>query len=197
MNKPLFLLAAALALPAGAQPEDSAAERARITAERTRADAQFEEAQKACYAKFAVNDCIGRARAQRRDVMADLRRQELSLNEADRRRRSAERLKEIESRTPPQPQPRAAGEPREAPEPRTPGEPAANRAAQPETAASAPRRRAAAAPRAPRQQERPDAEANARRYDERLRQAQEHKAKVEKKAAESANKDVKPLPVPP
>ena len=88
MNKLAFLLAAGLALPAAAQNQqaEEAAERARIASERTHIEAEFEQANKACYQKFAVNDCIADARAKRRELLADLRRQELVLNDADRRR---------------------------------------------------------------------------------------------------------------
>ena len=78
MNKLAFLLAAAVALPAAAQNRqqaEEAAERARIASERTRIEAEFEQANKACYQKFAVNDCIDDARAKRRELLADLRRQ--------------------------------------------------------------------------------------------------------------------------
>ena len=101
MNKLAFLLAAGLALPAAAQNQqaEEAAERARIASERTHIEAEFEQANKACYQMFAVNDCIADSRAKRRELLADLRRQELVLNDADRRRRASERLDEIEKKT--------------------------------------------------------------------------------------------------
>jgi colicin import membrane protein len=46
----------------------------------------------ACYQRFAVNDCLLDSRRARREVMADLRRQEVSLNDAQRKRRAAEQL---------------------------------------------------------------------------------------------------------
>ena len=61
-------------------PDAVSAERARITAERSRADAAFTAQEKVCYGKFAVNDCIDTARAKRREAMAELRRQEIALN---------------------------------------------------------------------------------------------------------------------
>ena len=191
MNKFTFFLAAGLALPAAAQNQqaEEAAERARIASERTRIEAEFEQANKACYQKFAVNDCIADARAKRREVLADLRRQELVLNDADRRRRSSERLEEIEKKTADR---RAAQASAPAPAASAASTPASARAAS--TPASAPR--AARAPREPEQARQVDTGENARRYNERLEDAAQHKAEVQRRAAE-AKKDVRPLPVPP
>lgn len=191
MNKLAILLAAGLALPAAAQNQqaEEAAERARIASERTRIEAEFEQANKACYQKFAVNDCISDARAKRRELLADLRRQELVLNDADRRRRSSERLEEIEKKTADR---RAAQASAPAPAASAASAPAPARAAS--APASAPR--AARAPREPKQPRQVDTGTNARRYNERLEDAAQHKAEVRKRAAE-AKKDVRPLPVPP
>jgi hypothetical protein len=197
MNKLLLPgLLAVLAAVAGAQPTDQA-ERARISAERTRAEARFEEAQKACYGKFAVNDCLARAQAQRREVLADLRRQEVSLNDADRRRRSAERMQEVESRQSADKQRQRAEAAAHAQEQqRTRQERGASKARKAEEAASSASDRRAKGAREPKQQDRPDTDENLRRHQERLEDAQEHRAKVEKRAADS-KKNVKPLPVPP
>lgn len=97
--KKLLLLLAVFMLPAWAL-EDQAdrVERARIEAERKQVDAAFQSDERACYSKFAVNDCVKDARARRRAALADLRRQEISLNDALRKRRAAERLRAIEER---------------------------------------------------------------------------------------------------
>lgn len=88
--------AAAFALPAAA--EAPAAERARIATERSRVEAQYQGEERACWARFAVNDCLADARAKRRSALADLRRQEISLNDAERKQRAAERLRSLEQR---------------------------------------------------------------------------------------------------
>jgi colicin import membrane protein len=77
-------------------------QRARIAVERQRAEALFREQEKACYARFAVNDCLAAAKAHRRQVLADLRRQEVSLNDAQRKRRAAEHLRAVEERSSPE-----------------------------------------------------------------------------------------------
>jgi len=73
-------------------------ERARLKAERDRAEAEYQAQEKACYGKFAVNDCIDAARAKRRQIVSDLRRQEVSLNDSERKRKAAERQQSLESR---------------------------------------------------------------------------------------------------
>ena len=112
MIKP-FLLLALLVLPFGLhaqEDESAAAERARIAAERGKAEAAFRVQEKACYGKFAVNDCLSAAKAQRRQVLADLRRQEISLNDAQRKRKAAERLRELDQRSAPDKQREEAGQ---------------------------------------------------------------------------------------
>ena len=70
MNRTARLLSAAALALAGAHawPQSAAEspERTRIAAERSRLEAEFTEAQKRCYQKFAVNSCIDKARARRR-----------------------------------------------------------------------------------------------------------------------------------
>lgn len=65
-------------------------------------ESAFVEEERVCYQKFAVNDCIGRARVVRRDAVADLRRQELAINAAEARRRGAEQITRTEEKMSPQ-----------------------------------------------------------------------------------------------
>ncbi len=74
------------AAPQGAALEPwMAAERSRIAAEPNAARQRFEQAEKACWKHFAVNDCVSRARQQRRQTQDRLRQQELALNALERR----------------------------------------------------------------------------------------------------------------
>ena len=74
------------AAPQGAALEPwMAAERSRIAAEQNAARQRFEQAEKACWKRFAVNDCVSRARQQRRQTQDRLRQQELALNALERR----------------------------------------------------------------------------------------------------------------
>ena len=73
-----------------------AAEHARIRAERQQIEQRFADEEVACFKKFAVNDCRDASRARRRAEMADLRRQEIALNDAERKRKGAEQLQRME-----------------------------------------------------------------------------------------------------
>lgn len=88
--------APASAAALGSAPEPS--ERARIAAERLAAQTRFAAEEKACYNKFATQDCLTEASTRRRLAMSDLRRQEISMNDADRKRRGAEQMKRLEKK---------------------------------------------------------------------------------------------------
>ena len=96
----LWLLAGAAFAQEDTTPPSAlhARERARIQAERVRAQSRFDAAAAECYQRFAVNDCLRDARDARRDVLADLRRQDLSLNREDARRKAAERATRLENK---------------------------------------------------------------------------------------------------
>lgn len=209
--KPLLLtlLIAAGALPALAQ-RDAAdqAERARIARERSQADTRLAAQEIICYKKFAVSDCLKAARADRREVLADLRRQELTLNDADRKRRAGERMQSIEQRVSAQKQEDGAAQREEAVVRRNEKEaevarraakqsqareaaPARAARTQKETSGGAPSTHTARQPRAH------DTVDELRRYNERQAQAQERRDRVAKRLAQPARPEVKPLPVPP
>ena len=98
-------LAAVVTLPAAA--EAPAVERARIAAERGKVEARYLDEERVCWGRFAVNGCLAAARAKRRSALADLRRQEISLNDAERKQRAAERLRSMEQRAGTAPPPAA------------------------------------------------------------------------------------------
>lgn len=102
-----LVLCLALCVPAWGQPAPEAAfrehlaqERARIAGERTQIEVRFTEAERGCYRRFAVNDCLNEVRAARRTALADLRRQEILLNDEERRRKAGEALQRLERQTP-------------------------------------------------------------------------------------------------
>ena len=78
------------------------AERSRISAERTRLDAAFALEDTACYKRFLVNNCLDEAKTRRRDALADLRRQEIVLNDEARKSKAAEQLQKIEDKSAPE-----------------------------------------------------------------------------------------------
>lgn len=69
-----------------------AEQRAWIGDQRASYDAQFKIQEVACYQRFAVNDCLMDSRRTQREVMADLRRQEILINDTQRKRRGAQQL---------------------------------------------------------------------------------------------------------
>ncbi len=100
----LGLLMAAPLLAQHADPEAVLAkreteQRARIAQTRARYQAQFEAQERACYQRFAVNDCLGDSRRTQREVMADLRRQEILINDTQRKRRAARQMLRSDERT--------------------------------------------------------------------------------------------------
>ena len=98
-----------LALPSAVLPNGGArtlggglspdSERSRIQEERTRLDALFMQAEVVCYQKFATENCLSGARLMRREALADLRRQEISLNAAQARLKGAEQLSRVDNKS--------------------------------------------------------------------------------------------------
>ena len=100
MKSPAFLLClSVLALPLTAQTdaEKTLALReqqqgAWITQMRAQYQVQFRGREAECYQRFAVNDCLAESRRSERELMADLLRQEVLINDALRKRRAARQL---------------------------------------------------------------------------------------------------------
>jgi hypothetical protein len=78
------------------------AQRARISAERTRLEAGFSAENAVCYEKFAVNSCLDKISAKRRQAMAELRRQEILLNDEERKRRGEEQIRKTQEKSSPE-----------------------------------------------------------------------------------------------
>ena len=93
-----FLIASFAAL---AQTGSDAA-RVRISAERSRLEATFALEDTACYKRFLVNNCLDESKVRHRDAMADLRRQEIVLNDEARKAKAAEQLQKIEDKSSPE-----------------------------------------------------------------------------------------------
>ena len=93
---PVLALAQAVEAPGILSP---GAERQRIQVERDQAQAHFANDEVACYQKFAVNDCLGKARMIRREALADLRRQEVLLNATEAKQKAAAQIARIEEKS--------------------------------------------------------------------------------------------------
>ena len=68
------------------------AERARIGADRNTLEIDFGKESATCHKTFFVNGCLDEVSARRRDALADLRRQEVFLNEQERKLKGAEKV---------------------------------------------------------------------------------------------------------
>lgn len=93
-----LLLGTLSSLAPAQTPDEVARERGRIADERGRVESGYLLEEKACYRRFAVNDCLQDARRRRRAALSDLRRQEIALEDRERSRKAAERLQLLEER---------------------------------------------------------------------------------------------------
>jgi colicin import membrane protein len=73
-------------------PEQVAAERLRIQQQRQIATVELNAQEQACQSKFVVTSCVQDVGRRRIAMLADLKRQEAILNDADRQNRGAEQL---------------------------------------------------------------------------------------------------------
>ncbi len=177
-----FLTTLAVCFGACAQSEPGAQQRdrARISAERTQAQERYSAEELACRGRFATTDCIAQAKTRRRAVLADLRRQEISLNDAQRLASGAQRQRANEEK---------AAAPRAG---------ASNQKATARSATAVP-----AASHRPAQNSRPashapgDTAANQLRDQARQAEAKEHGAQLKKRLAEQHRPPAAPLPTPP
>lgn len=196
---PALVLAVLAVVPAMAQDFD--AERKRIRQERAVVTERYQAQEQACYRRFAVTDCIQDAGRQRNEALADLRRQEVVINDTERKRRAAERLRvhdadraERARADDPARRARAAEERQER------AAAAAARARSADEATDAAARQAR--PRTSRAFEapRPDAAEAARnreRFEARRKAAETHKADVLERAAARGKPPAPDLPTPP
>ncbi len=93
-------LAAAGAQEAAPSPDalDASIERQRIGQERAEHEARYLQAERVCYSRFAVSDCLRDARKERRLALDELHRQELVLNDLERQAKGIAALKRIEDK---------------------------------------------------------------------------------------------------
>ena len=80
-----------------AQPGDRL-DRERIATERTAVETAFSARERECQTRFIVTSCVEKARLDRRDALAQLRRQDAVLDEAQRRQRAAQRVEAIRTK---------------------------------------------------------------------------------------------------
>jgi colicin import membrane protein len=83
---------------------DEQAERNRIKSERAKLNESLAQQRQACYQKLAVTPCLNEARDQHNEKMRDLKRQEVALNDVQRKRAAADRVKALDQRNSPEAQ---------------------------------------------------------------------------------------------
>ena len=97
MKKTVFaVMAACVSWGLGAQtplgdPESVRLQREVIAQQREAIHAEFQQASKACWQKFAVNACLSEARSKRRMALEPLRQQDLLVNALERQWRTEQR----------------------------------------------------------------------------------------------------------
>jgi len=184
---------------------DLAAERARLTAERSAVDRRAQQEQVACYQKFAVEDCLRASRRQRRTLDDDLKRQEAAINDIDRKRRAAAQLERLDQ-APPRSQDDPAKrqqsqqsqenrEQRAVENARTRAEAAAKSEANRRDFEA--KQRSNAAEQAKAAQLRADAPQERERYERKLEEAEKRRAARERRNADRSKPRSAPLPTPP
>jgi hypothetical protein len=92
-------LGAAMAQSPDQEKANNALERSKIAAERARLEAGFQAEETACKSRFVVNACLQEIRSRRNEAMADLRRQDLLINESDRKARAADQIQKTEEKS--------------------------------------------------------------------------------------------------
>ncbi len=169
---------------------DDREERARIARERGEATLRFQQRQRECGQRFAVTACVDEARAEHRQALLRLRGQESVLDEAERKRRAAQRMAAIREKV-------SAEAVRDAaPRPVRPA-PVMNVSAPRQKAAASAAPRVAATASAP---DRSTQEVRSReRFEKRQRDAKAHRDEAARRQAERAKSEkspVAPLPDP-
>jgi colicin import membrane protein len=184
----LAVLPGAFALDA----QGERAERERITAERARVEATFDDRQRACRERFVVTSCLEDARRDRRQALESLRQQQVILDEAQRKQRAAQRMDDIRAKVSGEEAQRREAIARDRRQEKQRGE--VLRRASPDGAAPD----APAAP-APASVSAPDAARRVAEFEKRQAEAREHREAVERRNAERAAQGkapAKPLPIP-
>lgn len=74
-------------------------QRRAISTERSRLEADFLTQEALCYKKFAVNSCLEKLNTSQRKATAELRRQEVQLNDEERNAKGSAQLRRIEEKS--------------------------------------------------------------------------------------------------
>lgn len=199
----LFLVVGAFSQPKNTgdgvlQPLDIEGDRNRIQSERARIEVRYQPDVAACYARFAVTDCLRKVRVRQREALDTLRRQEIALNDAERERKGQEQLERIKEKSSTQRLEEQAASRVEAQkaqqerEERASQKASASGAVKPDQPAGAREKKSAEQIRTA-----DDIAKERQQFNDKLRQAQERRESREKINKEKAGTGSKPLPVTP
>ena len=171
----------------------ASAEYQRIAAERARENTLFDAQEAACYQRFAVNNCLADVQSRRRAMVADFKRQEASLHDAERLQKGAERLRASEQKAlEKQQQDVEAGKSAAAPQERLQAQ-QEKQAAHPLAASSASTNRVAPSSSGPSAAEQARQRAS---YAAKQAQAEKKRQEIARRLKEKSSKPVPGLPVP-
>ena len=181
-------------------------ERTRINAERLKLETAFNTEDAACYKKFLVNNCLDKVKVRRREALADLRRQEISLNAQDRHLKGAEQIRKTEEKSSPQRQQEAAERRAEAltefearqerATRKTPDRVAADAEAKTNSEAAASRAKGSQDKAAARAGRESASAAEVKKFNERVAKAKERQARHDRDQLSQTKPASKSLPVP-
>ena len=205
MNKLFVLVMLFVSFSARSQPSNDA-ERARIKDERAALEISSSREDAACYKNYLVNRCLGDVKARRSDALADLRRQEISLNDQERKAKGAEQVKKTEDKESPEKQQQAVDKRGDAlrdfdDRMARDQQKNANRATsvaneKSKLADSATRARNAQDKQASRTAKQAASAAEVKKYQQRLEKAQDRQVRLAKEKASQTKSSAAALPVP-
>ncbi len=175
---------------------DLRAERARIDSERSAARTRQAEEEADCQKRFAVTDCMNRTRRKWQPVLAEIKRQEVALNEVERKQRAAEQQRRLDDKVSPEAQEAAAQRRAQALADHEARQLRAAEKASGPAPAGKPRDPQAAGDRSGPGLTPGQADANAQAHARRVQEAQERKERALKREAERAKPAASALPVP-
>lgn len=175
---------------------DLRAERARLDSERSAARASQAQEEADCQRRFAVTDCMDRTRRKWQPVLAEIKRREIALNEAERKQRAAEQQRRLDDKVSPEAQESAAQRRAQALADHEARQLRAAEKAGGPAPAGKPRDPQAAGDRSGPGLTAEQADANAQAHARRVQEAQERKAQAQKRQAERAKPAASALPVP-
>lgn len=164
--------------------------RAQIARERDAVQKHHDAQIQACGQKFAVNDCIHEARKLRSARLDELRKQELQINERERRHRAQAQLQKIEQR-------KERSQQRNPVNVQVQQRPASDAPASEKSVDTTMQPRAAATPEAGKPHVKPDPDKEMQdRHEQKLTKARQHREKVLKEKQERKKPPAPGLPLP-